>query len=68
MTLSRIHFFCNAHNINIGYFCGHEMYPRSTIEQNEALFLNNSLFCLIWESQGFSCNEAIKLMKSNWKT
>ena len=47
MTKARIQPFCRANIINIGYFDGLGVFPRT--ERNNALFLYNTPFCLIWK-------------------
>ena len=42
------------------------MFPRSVTERNIALRLYNFHFCLIWNSEKVSCNQAIKELKGNF--
>ena len=51
MTKGRIQLFRRANLINIGYFDGTRVVPRSVTERNNALFLYNNHFCLIWKSK-----------------
>ena len=37
------------------------------MDRNEALFLYNNHFCLIWKSEGISFNQAFKVMKDNYE-
>ena len=67
MTKARIQPFCRANNINLGCFDGERVFPRSVTKRNDALFLFNNNFCLIWKSEGVSFNEAIKEIKDNFK-
>ena len=67
MTLARIQPFCRANNINLGFFDGERVYPRHVRDRNNALFLYNNHFCLIWESAGISFHQAINEMKDNFK-
>ena len=53
MTKSRIQPFRRANNINLGYFDGERVFPRSVTDINNALFLYNNHFCLKWKSDGF---------------
>ena len=59
--------FCRANNINLGYFDGERVFPRSVTERKNALFLYNNHFCLIWKSERVSFNQAIKELKDNSK-
>ena len=67
MTKARIHPFCRINDINLGYYDGERVFPRSVTEKNNALFLYNNHFCLIWKSEGVSFNQAIKELKDNFK-
>ena len=67
MTRARIQPFCRANNINIGYFDGTRVFPRSVTDRNHDLFLHSNRFCLIWKSEGVSFNQAIKELKDNFK-
>ena len=67
MTKARIQPFCRANNINLGYFDGDGVYPRSVTNRNSALFIYNNHFCLIWKSERVSFNQAINELKSNFK-
>ena len=67
MTKARIQPFCRANNINIGYFDGDGVYPRSIINRDSALYLYDNHFCLIWKSEGVSFKQAIKEIDDNFK-
>ena len=67
MTKSRIQPFCTATNINLRYYDGESVFPRSVTDRNNALFLYNNHFCLIWKSQGVSFNQAVQELKDNFK-
>ena len=67
MTKARIQPFCRANNINLGYFDVERVFPRSATERNNALFLYNNQFCLIWKSEGVSFKDAIKQLKDKFK-
>ena len=60
MTKARFQPFCRANKINIGYFDGERVFPRSVTDRNNALYLFNNHFCLIWKSEGVSFNQAIQ--------
>ena len=67
MTKSRIQPFCRANNINLGYFDGDGVYPRSVTNRNSALFFYKNHFCLIWKSDGDSFIQAITELKDKFK-
>ena len=67
MTKAKIQPFCRAKIFNIGYFDGIRVFPRSVTDRNNALFLYNNRFCLIWRSEGVSFYQAIKELKDNIK-
>ena len=60
MTKARIQPFCRANNINLGYFDGEKVFPRSVTNRDSALYLYNYHFCLIWNSQSVSFNQAVE--------
>ena len=51
MTPAKIQPFCRKHNINIGYFDGKEIWPRTITQRNTAVKIHNNNFCLIWKSK-----------------
>ena len=65
MTKARIQPFCRANNINLGYYDGIGVFPRSVTDRNNALLLYNNHFCLLRESEGVSFDKAIKELKDN---
>ena len=67
MTKARIQPFFRANNINIGYFDGDGVYPRSVTNGDSALYLYNNHFCLTWKSQNVSFIQAIQELKNNFK-
>ena len=67
MTKARIQPFCKANNINLGYWDGERVFPRSVTNRDSALFLFNNHFCLIWKSQGVSFKDAIRELEDNFK-
>ena len=67
MTKTRIQPFCRANKINLGHCDGERVFPRSVTDRNNALFLYNNHFCLIWKSDGVSFNRGIKELKDNFK-
>ena len=44
MTKARIHKFCRANNINLGYFDGESVFPRSVNYRDNALFYTTIIF------------------------
>ena len=67
MPKARIQPFCRGSNINLGYFDGERVFPRSVTDRKNVLFLYNNYFCLIWKSEGVSFNQAIQELKNNFK-
>ena len=66
MTKARIQPFCRLYKIKRGYFDGLRVFPRSVTDRNNALFLYNNQFCLLWISEGVSFNQAIRELKDNF--
>ena len=67
MTKARIQPFCRANNINLGYWDGERVFPRSVTNRDSVLFLFNNHFCVIWKTEGVSFNQAINELKANFK-
>ena len=67
MTKARIQPFCRANNIDIGYYNGDRVFPRTVTNRNSALYLYINHFCLIWKSQNVSFIQAIQELKNNFK-
>ena len=67
MTKALIQPFCRANKINLGYYDGNGVYPRSVKNRKSALYLYNNHFCLIWKNHGISFNQAIQELKNNFK-
>ena len=67
MTKARIQPFCRANNINLGYWDGERVFPRTVTNRDSALYLYDNHFCLIWKSQGVSFNQAITELKNNFR-
>ena len=67
LTKAGIQPFCRANNINLGYFDGERVFPRSVTNRDSGLFLYNNHFCLIWKSEGVSFIRAIKELKDNFE-
>ena len=60
MTKARIRPFCRANSFNLEFCDGESVFPRSATDRNNALFLYNNHFCLIWKPEGVSFNQATK--------
>ena len=67
MTKARVQPFCRANNINLGYYDGERVFPRSVTNRDNALFLYNNHFCLIWKSEGVSFKQSIKEVKNKFE-
>ena len=67
MTKARIQPFCRANNINLGYWDGERVFPRSVMNRDSALYLYNNHFCLIWKSEGVSFKQAVRELDENFK-
>ena len=67
LTKGRSQPFCRDNNINLGYYDGDRVFPRSVTNRNNSLFLNNNQFCFIWKSEGVSFNQDIQELKDNFK-
>ena len=63
MTKARIQPFCRANYIDLGYYDGDGVFPRSIKNRDDPSFLYNNHFCLIWKSEGVSFSQAIKELK-----
>ena len=68
ITKARIQPLWRANNINLGFYDGERVFPRSVTDRNNALFLYNNHFCSKWKSEGVSFKDAIKELKDNFKT
>ena len=53
--------------INLGYYNGERVFPRSVTTKDSALYLYNNHFCLKWKSENVSFNKAINELKANFK-
>ena len=63
MAKARIQPFFGENNKNLGYYDGEKVFPRSITERNNALYLYNNHFCLLWKSEGVSFKDAVKELK-----
>ena len=67
MTMARIQPPLRKMGIDLGYYNGGRIFPRSVADGNNALFLYNNHYCLIWKSQAVSFNQAVQELKNNFK-
>ena len=67
MTMARIQPCLRKLGIDLGYFNGERVFPRTVTNRDSALYLYNNHFCLIWKSEGISFNKAINELKANFK-
>ena len=47
-TMAEIQPLCRANSVSSGYLDGTRVFPRSVTDRNNALFLHNNHFCLVW--------------------
>ena len=67
MTIARNQPCLRNLGIDLGYYNGERIYPRTVTNRDSALFLYNHQFCLIWKSEGVCFNQAVKELKDNFK-
>ena len=67
MTKARIQPFCRSNHINLGYYNDERVFPRSVTNRDNAVYLYNNHFCLIWNSENVSFEDAIRELKDNFK-
>ena len=67
MTMARIQPCLRKLGIDLGYYIGDRVFPRTVTNRDCALYLYNNHFCLIWKSQNVSFNQAIIELKNNCK-
>ena len=67
MTMARIQPCLKKLGIDLGYYNGERIFPRTVTNRNTALYLYNNHFSLIWKSQGVSFKQAIIELKNNFK-
>ena len=53
--------------IDLGFYNGERIYPRTVTNRDSALFFYNNHFCLIWKSEGVSFDQAVKELKDNFE-
>ena len=67
MTKARIQPCLRKLGIDLGYWYGERVFPRSVTNRDSALFLFDNHFCLVWKSENVSFNQAIQELKDNFK-
>ena len=67
MTMARIQPCLKKLGIDLGYYNGERVFPRTVKNRDSALYLYNNHFCLIWKSEGISFKDAIKELKDNFE-
>ena len=67
MIMARIQPCLKKLGIDLGYYNGERLFPRTVTNGDSALYLYNNHFCLIWKSQRVSFNQAIQELKNNFK-
>ena len=63
MTMARIQPCLRKLGIDLGYYNGERVFPRTVTNRDSALYLYIIHFCLIWKSEGVSFNQAINEFK-----
>ena len=59
MTMERIQPCLRNLGINLAYYNGERVFPRTVTKRDSGLYLYNNHFCLIWKSENVSFNQAI---------
>ena len=67
MTMARIQPCLRKFGINLGYCNGDRVFPRTVTNRDSALYLHINHFCLIWQTENVSFNQAINELKANFK-
>ena len=67
MTKARIQPCLRKLGIDLGYYNGDRVFPRTVTKRDDALYLHDNHFCVIWKSQKVSFNQAIQELKDNFK-
>ena len=67
MTMARIQPCLKKLPIDLGYYNGERVFPRTVSNRDSALYLYNNHFCIIWKSEGVSFNQAIQEFKKKFK-
>ena len=67
MTMARIQSCLRKLGIDLGYYNGDRVFPRTVTNRDCALYFYNNHFCLIWKSEGVSYNQAVEELKDIFK-
>ena len=67
MTKARIQPCLRKLGIDLVYYNGERVFPRTVVNRDSALFLFNNHFCVIWKSENVSFKDAIGELKENFK-
>ena len=67
MTMARYQPSLKILGIELGYYNGKEIYPRTICTWDVGLYLYTNHFCLIWKSQSVSFKHAIQEIKTNFE-
>ena len=67
MTMARIQPCLKKLGIDLGYYNGERVFPKTVMNRDCALYLYNIHFCLIWKSQNVSFIQALQELKNNFK-
>ena len=67
MTMARIQSCLKRLGVNLSYYNGDRVFPRTVTNRDSALYFYNIHFCLIWKSEGINFNQAIKELEDNFK-
>ena len=67
MTMARIQPCLRNLGVDLVFFNGERVFPRTVTNRDSALYLYNNHFCLIWKSEGISFNQAIRELRDNFK-
>ena len=67
MTMARIQPCHRKLGINLGYYNGERVFPRTVTNRDSALFLFNNHFCVIWKSENVNFKQAIRELEENFK-
>ena len=57
----------NKLGVNLGYFNGDRVLPRTVTKRDIVLYFYNNHFCLLWKTENDSFNQAIQELKNNFE-
>ena len=67
MNMARIQPCLRKLGNDLGYYNGYRVYPRTGTKRDNALYLVNNNFCLIWKSEGVNFDQGIRELKNIFK-